>query len=145
MARFGLLVASALAVALPAGVSASDVKFGKWMKDPDKDRYYCEYKYPAPPKRVEGKIVVEIKVQICIWYPNDAARKEYYYFANKDNKIWGRCVCPASPKYDPKPEKMQWSTMKDGKWDDLPEGDCPAPKDGDPKRAQINKIPDPPV
>ena len=60
-------------------------------------------------------------------HAGDAKRNNYYYFANKDNKIWGRCVCPASPNYDK--TAMQWSLLEDGMWQDLPKGKCPAPQE----------------
>jgi hypothetical protein len=132
------LVASVFALALGAGdSSASNVKFGKWQKDPNRDRYYCQYEYPAKNNPTQ------INIQICIWYPHDAQRKGYYYFANKNNQIWGRCVCPASPDYNP--NVMQWSKLMNNQWQNLTPGDCPAPKDGDPNGAAIDKIPDPPV
>jgi hypothetical protein len=65
------------------------------------------------------------------------------YFANKENKSWGRCVCPTNSNYDPR--VMQWSKLTGESWDELPKGERPAPKDGDPQLAAIDKIPDPPV
>ena len=135
MARVSLLVAFMLM--LPSMAAASDVKFGKWQKDAAKERYFCEYQYPA-----DGN-AKQINVQIAIWYPNDPARKGFYYFANKDNKIWGRCVCPASSTYNK--TVMAWSKLEGEKWKDLRKGECPAPKNGDAKRASIDKIPDPPA
>ena len=58
-------------------------QFGKWQKDPDKDRYYCEYYYP------DKMDTTQTDTQICIYYPDDDAKKNYYYFANKSNKIGG--------------------------------------------------------
>jgi len=111
--------------------------FGTWHKDPDRDRYYCEYRYPA--KGSPSKI----NKQLCIWYPDDEVRSGYYYFSNKENKIWGRCVCPANRDYNP--DVMQWSKLDGDSWDELPQGDCPAPKDGDEAMAAIGQIPDPPI
>ena len=111
--------------------------YGQWQKDPDRDRIFCEYRYPAKDDPTK------INIQIMIWYSNDAKRSGYCYFANKENKIWGRCVCPKNPGYNP--GVMQWSKLMDDNWSDLPKGDCPAPKDGDPGRALIDKIPDPPA
>ncbi len=111
--------------------------YGGWEKDPNKDRMFCEYRYPSKDNPAQ------INVQIMIWYPNDPARCGYYYFANKEHKIWGRCVCPKDPNYDP--GVMQWSKLMNDEWQELPKGDCPAPKDGDPDRAAIDQIPDPPA
>lgn len=115
-------------------LEGSDVKFGAWKLEKGKDRYYCEYRYPARNNPAQSL------VQIVIWYPNDAQRKGYYYFANKSNQVWGRCVCPKNPTYDP--NTMQWSKFENNAWTDLPAGTCPAPKDGDPARAAIDRIPD---
>lgn len=135
----GVLTVAAFALTLWCPeAQASDVKFGKWMKDKKEDRYYCEYQYPD-----KAKPKTKTNVQTMIWYPNDKARKGNYYFANKDNKVWGKCVCPADPNYDPK--VMQWSKMVNGKWKELPKGDCPAPANGDPEGASIDKIPRPPA
>jgi len=111
--------------------------YGMWKNDPNKDRMFCEYRYPAKDNPAQ------INVQIMIWYPNDPDRTGYYYFANKENKIWGRCVCPKNSNYDP--NVMQWSKLMGDNWQELPAGDCPAPKDGDPSLAAIDKIPDPPA
>jgi hypothetical protein len=132
-----LFIVTACAVFLCPKAGASDVKFGDWQYDKQQDRYYCEYQYPA-----KGN-VTKINIQIMIWYPNDKERRNYYYFANKKNEIWGKCVCPANPAYNP--DEMQWSKMVGGKWEELPKGKCPAPGDGDPERASIDKIPKPPV
>ena len=133
----GLLTASAIVLVCLVGEARASVKFGKWQKDPDKDRYYCEYYYP------DKMDTTQTDSQICIYYPDDDARKNYYYFANKSYKIWGRCVCPTSPNYDPK--EMQWGKLSGTTWTDLQKGDCPAPADGDPTGAAISKIPDPPA
>ena len=111
--------------------------YGQWEKDPNRDRWFCEYRYPD---RSDPTV---INVQIMLWYPNDAQRSGYYYFANKKNEIWGRCVCPSDPDFDA--EVMQWSTLAGDAWTELPAGDCPAPKDGNPKLAAIDAIPDPPA
>jgi hypothetical protein len=120
-----------------ASAVASDVKFGVWQHDKQEGRYYCEYQYPAKTNPTQ------INVQILIWYPDDKDRRNFYYFANKKNQYWGRCVCPADPNYNP--QVMQWAKLTDGKWKDLPKGDCPAPGDGDSQRASIDKIPKPPI
>ena len=134
----GVLFASlVISATIAGGGLASDVTFGKWKKDPAKNRVFCEYQYPA-----KGN-PTQINIQICIWYPSDGQRNGYYYFANKDHKIWGRCVCPANADYNP--DVMQWSKLVDDNWEELPKGDCPAPKDGDPGLAAINEIPDPPA
>jgi hypothetical protein len=137
-ARFrGLALATIAVLAVAGAATASNVQFAPWKKDNNRNRWYCEYRYPS---KVNPTIV---KVQICVWYPDDAQRKNYYYFVNNENKIWGRCVCPASPSYNP--NVMQWGRLNGDQWTDLPAGECPAPKDGDPVQASIDKIPDPPV
>jgi hypothetical protein len=113
------------------------VTFGRWQRDPVRDRYWCRYQYPDknnPNRRNE---------QIMVWYPDDGTRNGYYYFVNAKNQYWGRCICPANPGYNP--NVMQWSLLTDGQWEDLPPGDCPSPKDGDPQGAAIGSIPDPPA
>jgi hypothetical protein len=137
MVRYGLMASAFALMLFPSMATASDVKFGKWMYDKKEDRFYCEYTYPD-----KVKPQAQINVQILIWYPNDKERRGNYYFANKKNEFWGKCVCPADPNYNP--AVMQWSKMKDGDWNKLPDGDCPAPADGDPKGATIDKIPKPP-
>lgn len=111
--------------------------FGMWKTDPNNNRMYCEYRYPALNNPAQ------INVQLVIWYPQDPDRTGYYYFANRENQIWGRCVCSKNPTYDP--NSMQWSKLIDNSWEELPQGETPAPKDGDPDMAAIDKIPDPPV
>lgn len=112
--------------------------YGAWKKDDKKNRMYCEYRYP------DKEDPEQINTQTMIWYPEDPKRSKYYYFANKENKIWGRCVCPKSDDYDA--NVMQWSRLNgNNEWDELPQGDCPAPKDGDPQNAAIDRIPDPPA
>jgi hypothetical protein len=111
--------------------------FGMWRRDPNSERFYCEYRYPD--RGEPGRI----NVQLCIWYPNDPDRSNYYYFANRENKVWGRCVCPASSQYDP--NVMQWGKLNGDQWNDLPPGACPPPADGDPGLSAIDRIPDPPV
>lgn len=111
--------------------------YGAWRRDPNRDRYYCEYRYPSADNPVT------INVQIVLWYANDPQRSNYYYFVNKKQQVWGRCVCPNSPSYDA--DAMQWSRLTNNNWIELPVGDCPAPADGDPQQAAINSIPDPPV
>ena len=111
--------------------------FGSWQKDPNRDRFFCEYRYPAK------NDPTTINVQVMIWYHNDPARSGYYYFANKEHNIWGRCMCPKHPNYDE--DAMQWSKLMNDDWTELPRGDCPAPGDGDPGLAAIDQIPDPPA
>lgn len=137
MIRVSLLVALGLALALPSSASASDVKFSKWKKDPGKDRLVCEMTYPAK------DTPTKTKTQYVVAYTSDPVRKNFYYFATTEGKIWGRCVAPPSKAYDK--DVMQWSKMSGDKWVDLPKGECPAPSDGDPKKAVIEKIPDPPI
>ena len=111
--------------------------YGGWQKDPNSDRMFCEYRYPSK------NDPTTINVQIVIWYPNDPDRCNYYYFANKSNKIWGRCLCPKSPAYDP--DVMQWSKLNGDDWEELDKGDCPSPADGDSTLSAIDNIQDPPI
>src|SRR4051812_26670571 len=92
----------------PTRRCTSDVKFGKWKKDPGKDRCYCEYPYPSKSHPVV------LNVQMMIYYPNDPARRDYSYFANKENQISGRCIQPPSLRYDPR--AMQWLVTKEDGW-----------------------------
>ena len=117
-------------------LEASQVAFGTWKKDKKQDRFVCEYKYPMrnnPNRAGSGQL---------LWFPNDAVRKDYYFFANKGNQIWGRCLCPKSSSYSSK--ELKWSMFEKNHWNDLPGSSSPVPKDGYPGRASIDKIPDPP-
>ena len=44
--------------------------YGQWQKDPDRDRIFCEYRYPAKDD------ATTINIQIVIWYPNDSKRSD---------------------------------------------------------------------
>src|SRR5437660_5127332 len=135
--RLWLCVALGLVLTLLSPEArASHVKYGKWYKDEKKDRYYCKYTYPD---RTDSS---HTNAQICLYYPHDKAKSDYYYFASEKGKIWGRCVCPKSSHYDA--DHMQWSKYSDGEWHNLKKGDCPAPADGDQDQGVIDKIPDPP-
>lgn len=119
-----------------ASLEASQVQFGPWKEDKKKDRFVCEYKYPLN----NG---LRFGAQQIAWYPNDPERKDYYYFATKTEQIWARCLCPNSSAYNRK--ELKWSVPDKTNWTDLPDGACPAPKDGHAGRAAIDAVPNLPA
>jgi hypothetical protein len=149
MLRFVVMPVAALCMLASSGPTAHAADFldryGQWSDlktDPQGKKYHqCKYNY----KTKTG----DDAVQYVVYYPNDAQRKNYYYWTKDGSNYWGRCIRPGAPNYND--TKMQWY-----KYDTtgqgistvtititLTLGDCPAPGDADSDDG-IVKVPPPP-
>jgi len=115
---------------LPSVAPAEDFRdrYERWTRQVDSQGntfFQCKYHYPA----LNGD-----SVQYVIWKPNDARKRNYYYWTSDGINYWGKCLAPGATGFNP--EKLQWYCYQ--RLGDvtitlaLSQGSCPAPADADP-------------
>ncbi len=132
---------SVLTLAASLGSASAD-GYTKWVNDPVKKTYSCQYVYA-------NKSTANSTQNVVVYY-GDKERKNWAYYYNAKMEPWARCAVPGNPKYDAKamtwealkPDTSGYAPFKDKAGDPEPAGFCPAPKDG---KAVIAALPLPPV